>query len=117
MPVVGDEMFRLERAADQAAVVGLGSDLMGADGNGPVAFGLRQCGEADARGGEAGKQKGRAQTHGISRWMQWMREVLRLGTAAALILINPAARSGGRSYGDVLQPTPTAACATSDWSQ
>ncbi|UXA47854.1 hypothetical protein [Xanthomonas prunicola] len=58
-----------------------------------------------------------AQTHRISRWVQWMQEVLRRGVAAALILINSAARSGGRSCGDLLQATPTAACAASGWLQ
>ncbi|CEE35678.1 hypothetical protein XAC3810_660012 [Xanthomonas citri pv. citri] len=106
--VVCDEIFgckrgfdvfthvHVERAADQAAVVGFGSDLMGADGNGPVAFGLRQCGEADERS-QDGEQEGRVHTHGKSRGVQWMWEVLALGVAAALILINSAVRSDVRA--------------------
>lgn len=76
--VVGNEVFRseggldvladvrFERTADQAAVIGFGRDLVGTDGNGPVAFGLSQCGDAGEGGGQAGEQKGRAHAHGNS---------------------------------------------------
>lgn len=82
--VVGDEVFRsegrldvladvcFERAADQTAVIGFGRDLVGADGNRPVAFGLSQCGDAGKAGGQAGEQKGRAHAHRNSRCVQKM---------------------------------------------